>query len=116
MGDREERIKNQLRIAWRYGESPSTVSTKKQTESHNYFLLNKYMNNIQDHDVSLFKFNLNSNDFYKDLAIDLNKKVDLDFNILKLKQFKNILRIGNYSLFVFLKFMLILFFFSFFKL
>jgi hypothetical protein len=101
--EKEERIKNQLRIAWRYGESPSNATPKKQTESHNYFVLNKYMNML-DHDVNLFKFNLNSYDFYKDLAIDLNKKIDLDFNILKLKQFKNILRIGNQKLFYFTHF------------
>lgn len=90
----KEKIKNQLRIAWRYGESPSS-NIKQSISGGDYFLLNKYMSLNEADDVKLFKFDLNSDDFYKSLAIDLNKKLDSGFNITKLKQFTNILRIGN---------------------
>ena len=83
-----------MRIAWRYGES--TATPQPTGESHNYFLLNKFMNlNDVSNDAKLFKFELQSANFYKDLANDLNNLIESRFNITKIKQFTNILRIGN---------------------
>ena len=53
--------------------------------------------NLNDvsNDAKLFKFELQSANFYKDLANDLNNLIESRFNITKIKQFTNILRIGN---------------------
>jgi hypothetical protein len=61
------------------------------------------MNLNESNDIKVFKFNLCSNNFYQDLASDLNNLIDSKFNINKLKQFTNIIRIGKYFCTFFIK-------------
>lgn len=53
------------------------------------------MNLNESNDVKLFQFNLNTNNFYKNLANEINSVIDARFNVTKLKQFTNIVRIGK---------------------
>ncbi len=98
-----EKSDSKLRIAWRYNEQQQKTNQSNESiqQHNNYFYLNKFMNPTDIQNDRIHKFTPNNDsktDIYQSMSIQLNNLIESKFHFTKLKQTKNILRIGKYLL------------------